>query len=1006
MAFDPAKLAAARAAVRAEAPPDEAPAQPIGERLDRLVGQFGSGGNRDLSKTLGFPVDTANAVLGAVGVPVSDEPFLGSKFIHERFMPTPQEPETALERVVDRIGGEVGAALPMLGAGLALRGAAAVAPFDAARGAASVAPFAERSAVAAGRIASPMLQTLANALASTPPSKLAAMETALAASSGTGAGVAREMFPDSPTAELAGQLVGTFGPAVAHSIVSRLTKSTLARLKAPQPEDLEREVGEIIDNATRDAGMSVTDGIAQRNQIRETIPGFAPTTAEVTNAPALIGMERAQTAASPTFKNAFRSRFSESGDAIKNAFERIPGIPKGQASIVDTQATIRRALDERLAAARAAAEQQIALRPRITTNEAGAIIRDQLTIADADFRTAANRLFDRVDEAGRVRLPFGDIVTEAAEMVERRPRFEAVDDTPDIARELHRFANNDAMQHAQQRIAELGTDASEDAVEALRRGAVADSTISFDELRSLRSRVLNDIRMEVGGTNNRNKVRKLEILRDRIEGTLDQLGDSEQFPDVAQSYREANAFYRDGVRRLRSGTVAEVMRRDVTGRMRVGENEVFSRFFRPGEKGLATAEDFNAAVRTPEGRAAFADAALNSLAETADTNGRLSATRLAAWRQKHADALRALPEIDAETRTIADAQRRLEQASLTAQRGVDEVERSAAGLMLNMDPDKAAARVLTGNRPAYEIRRMRQLIGTDRQALNGLRRAVWDHIGQAAEGGERSLFTDEALLHPTKLKALMRRHHEPLRALYSEEELRQLQTILRATEIAQRSAKPAVINSSATAENILSTPIFSPKQWFARTWGAVRPGKLRVAADVLFNWLGSKTKAITDENLRQIMDRALIDPDYAETLVMNARGVKPDTVVRMIRGHLVNLGGERRQEAAEDVLATAGKAGVFLSEQVESSVDDQMREWAPRRVKPPAPPKPAPPPPPPPLPKKPDTLDADRNMERLRSGRMTPGDLSSAALKNQQYEIARRERRDALRGVLPDGGLE
>lgn len=948
VALDQGKLAAARQRIAAPAEPPE----PTGDPGARLLGQVGSGANRGLTNVVstlaGGPVDAVNAGLSAVGLPMSDKPFMGSRFIREGMegiLPGPQEPTTTTERVVDRIGEELGANLPGLGAGLWLRGTAA--------------------------LANPVLRGLQKSLASTSADKLFKVENALAASSGTGAGIANEIAPDSALADLTGQLVGAFGPTAAQSLVRRLRSSYRARMHTPNPDELEREVGEMIARTLDDQPRTLREGIQVRDAIRETVPGFDPTTAQTTNAPALISMERSQMTAPGDFKNLFLSRRAESGEAIKDAFDRIPEIPRGAVSIADTQMALRRVLDERIAAARAAADETIALRGgRLSARQAGEIIRDEIARADTEFRLAANQLFDRVDRAGAVRLPFRSVADEALEQVTTRPTFQEAGDTPAVAQDILRFVDEDAVAQAQAR----GFDA-----EAYRGAVLANAEISFDDARSLRTRILKDIREERAGTNNRVRLRKLERLRSRADEMLDQLGESDEFPDAAQAYRDANAFYRDGVRRLREGAAAEVMRVVGGERYKVPEAEVAERFFQPGARGIARAEDFNAAVTTPEGRQALADAALNSLAEAATgTDGRLSAKRLARWRRNYREALGQLPKVEAETRSIERAQRALEQHQVSARSNVEEVEKSAAGLMLNADPEKAVAAVLKGNRPAQGLRQIRALVSSDREATNGLRRAVWDYIGQTAEGAERSLFTEEALLHPTKLRALMHRHGGALRALYSEQEMAQLRTVLHASEIAQRSAKPSVIGGSDTAEKLLNGPPSTVRTWLARTWGAVRPSRTRLAANIIAEWWSRTSRQLTEEQLQTFLNRALLDPEYAETLVMNARGVSPEKVTQLIRGHLANLGGEHQDELAADAADMAGTAGVLAKDQVERSLDKRLREFVPNKVKPPPEPKP---PPPPKIPKPVKPADVTKDLAR---GKITPTDMIDLARSAQR----------------------
>lgn len=163
--------------------------------------QATSGFNEGLSQIFGLPVDIMNGALGAVGVPVSDKPFLGSEQVQSvardigLISPPSEQPGAAAVR---RIGQEVGAsALPAVGVvGAAARGA---------------------------RTAKPIVGELLE-MASKNPGTFAATETSLAATSGVGAAVANDVAPGSTPAEIAGQVAGSFSPAAAAGVARGIVR--------------------------------------------------------------------------------------------------------------------------------------------------------------------------------------------------------------------------------------------------------------------------------------------------------------------------------------------------------------------------------------------------------------------------------------------------------------------------------------------------------------------------------------------------------------------------------------------------------------------------------------------------------------------------------------------------------------------------------------------------------------------------------------------------------------
>jgi len=188
--------------------------------IGRLVGVAGRGANISLANIAGLPADILNQAIGSIGDPdipqgtelfrpvreffstPQEEPILGSTqlkkifrrltFIQERFAP-----ETPTERVVSRTFEEAGALVPFLGVQLKL------------------AQKFTKLTKAEGIIATILKETAEN------PALVSAVETGLSITAGFGAGVARELFPDSQLAELIGGLVGILGPIGAQKALQR-----------------------------------------------------------------------------------------------------------------------------------------------------------------------------------------------------------------------------------------------------------------------------------------------------------------------------------------------------------------------------------------------------------------------------------------------------------------------------------------------------------------------------------------------------------------------------------------------------------------------------------------------------------------------------------------------------------------------------------------------------------------------------------------------------------------
>lgn len=227
---------------------------------DGLPVQATSGFNEGLAQVLGLPVDIVNSALGAVGVPTSDRPFLGSEQLLDvagevGLISPPSEDPTG--KAVRRVAQEVGAsAIPAAG----VAGAAA-------RGARTSVPIVREALEAAAKR----------------PGTFAATEAGLATTSGAGAAVANEVAPGSTAAEVTGQVAGSFTPAAAAGVARtaiRGSGQTAQRLqdsvKTFEKVGSTPTVGQGTGSGTRNmlerafaqapGGLQVTQRVAEKQQ--------------------------------------------------------------------------------------------------------------------------------------------------------------------------------------------------------------------------------------------------------------------------------------------------------------------------------------------------------------------------------------------------------------------------------------------------------------------------------------------------------------------------------------------------------------------------------------------------------------------------------------------------------------------------------------------------------------------------------------------------------------------
>lgn len=158
--------------------------------------QFFSGINKGISGIAGFPVDALNSALGAIGLG-SDNPIMGSKWIRESVMPESMQPQNVGMRIIDALGEQTGSFVPALG-----------------------------MAYKAKNLMSTAKQTL--------PFIIGA---------GTASGLARELRPDDPAADIISQILGGGALKTTTNIprlLSKVTKPSFERsmmIRALKPSE-------------------------------------------------------------------------------------------------------------------------------------------------------------------------------------------------------------------------------------------------------------------------------------------------------------------------------------------------------------------------------------------------------------------------------------------------------------------------------------------------------------------------------------------------------------------------------------------------------------------------------------------------------------------------------------------------------------------------------------------------------------------------------------------------
>ena len=478
-------------------PAPSAPPQNDGAIM-RPVGMVFTGINKGLA---GY-VDLMNEGLKGIGLPMSDEPFMGSAFVDKYLSGAQFQPANLFESVLQRAGLEVGANAPLLAGALAIRGA------SSAQNAGVNIQKQAMDASAAGNDPGSIFQAIkaipshiVEQLQAVGPAKLAAMESALAAGAGTGAGIVQNIFPEGGRlAEFVGEVVGSFTPSVVMGMIRKAGQTVKTGARVALGVESEAETKKRLGETLRPAASQedVAAGVQRAGELREEIsPGARPgeglelSAGEAITKGSVSDTQLAFEKSTPAAKAMARDRREQNTEAVFQYFnetapqgntsaliEKLEAsrqqlFETGAANVARTQAKIDGARGD--ISKRAAlllndmerrmyvADQQIdarlrAIGPQLSTKQRGEVIRTAYLDEVGRFRERSASDYRELDMLGHAELPvpgtiqkLGDIATQFPEQMQVIAKL-----NPRVAAVLNRLGHDyELTQRAEKALADL-----------------------------------------------------------------------------------------------------------------------------------------------------------------------------------------------------------------------------------------------------------------------------------------------------------------------------------------------------------------------------------------------------------------------------------------------------------------------------------------------------------------------------------------------------------------------
>lgn len=317
-------------------------------------------------------------------------------------------------------------------------------------------------------------------------------------------------------------------------------------------------------------------------------------------------------------------------------------------------------------------------------------------------------------------------------------------------------------------------------------------------------------------------------------------------------------------------------------------NEYFGRFGRGavkratggGTEGAMAPEHIPGAFKSPSGADSFIRAVgsrdkaaalikenINHdlLQNATDNNGEVTTRLLTKWLKKNRAVLSKYG-IHNEYSSLGKATAEAEKAY----KNMDVFKKSAFEKIIKADADKIFQASLNGSDIGHKARELYETVKHDKDALAGLQKAFSDHLITSSEKALVDI-ADEKIMSPASINQVWGKYSYAIREIYkdSPEKIKALMTIKNAVETMSRNAKSPTGGGSDTHENIMNN-LFNI---LGATIGSKGPLKYAKFIMEPFN-------KVRDSEIANYVNRALFDPEFAETLIKGASGKIPPVLFK------------------------------------------------------------------------------------------------------------------------------
>ena len=809
-------------------------------------GNFAEGLNKGLfANFLGAPVDLinmapmiANILPGEQGIgPIHENPVGGSKqlsgLLNDIGVTGNFEPQTQTERVIRRVGEEVGAtAIPLAGA-------------------------TARAARLAVDGVTPMMMNKVDQAFTAPaqiaPARNAVEEVLIASGAGAGAQLLSEEFAGDQSMELVGGLGG--GLATAGGMGAMRNGGALMRQALPGATDnaVKDAVGRTIAEAANNPA-ALSAGAADR-AAEEALPGVNPTVSQATGDLGLEALEAGRRGGPNAGR--FAERGAEQNAALGGMIDEIAPPGEGDAVARALMEQAEKQVADEFEAARAAAVDE-------ARRKAAEALRSVDT-ADAEVSSARAAADPGVTKESASRsaaeraIGDGDDSAISVARAERNRLYGEVDDNAPVPTEGGRAAAGQAIDGA----ADVGSPPSGAADIA----GIEDETVPFARAKKNLT-ALGDKAAEARRAGRDAEAREIEAIRDGIRADLEQAGDASDALKAANQ-NEAEVY----APRFREGAAADVRRGKVPEASYL-------------DRALSSPDEADRFIKTVGDDEVAMKAARDHLMGDLTRNGveSLTARQVDTWLRRNQEVLERFPEVRDEVQGIGDQMKRGAQSAKEARAALKEAERGVADaeklvppsrdeaikLYTNKDTAReSVAAVMRGPNSRENLAKIMNMTSSSPEARDSIRRGAMEFMKRKVRGASQDV-QGEFLTRPKALNDFLEDYGPQLKVIFRDDP----QHLGRVKEIAESLNKINELASQAplakagrrgdrmTIGGVPMTSIFS--RIFAAESG--RTSYRFVVSEGLAQAITRMREAASGPLIDDLLDEAMLDPKLAASL--------------------------------------------------------------------------------------------------------------------------------------------